>query len=79
MAKGYTKVIYRSTAGFADNIKEAYMKLQARRKLATIPKTKGTKIIPVSVGNLGTFYRKEGKRGNFSEPKQNAKVNNYRK
>ena len=75
MAKGYTKPITGDPKSIPDDIIDANLKKSARRKVSKILKSKATKEIPLSVGDMVEIYRKVNKKGIWSEPKQILSIN----
>ena len=72
LAKGFTKpVIHRSITEIPDDVVNAQIKLQAKRKLALILKSKATFEELISVGDMVETYNATGmnKRGVWSTPK----------
>ena len=72
MAKGFTKPVdSRSVKAVPADILEAQDKLKARRKMALILKSKATKDVSFSVGDMVEVYSNTGmnKKGKWSTPK----------
>lgn len=79
LAKGFTNPVTSSpaTCKVPDDVRDAHNKLQARRKLALILRSKATKEIPLSIGDLVEVYQKEQheKRGKWSAAKPILSIN----
>lgn len=80
MAKGYTRPFEGSPISLPQEMLDAHLNMQARRKLSMIMRSKATKEIPLSIGEMVEVYQKgmNGKRGHWSVPKENSKYQSRR-
>lgn len=79
LAKGYTKPLAKDSINMVpDDIGDDYEKLQSKRKLGLIMKSKATEEASVSFGDMIEVYQKDnlGKNGTWSSPKIVLTVDN---
>lgn len=72
MAKGFTRPMEGNVVMLQQDITDAHLNMQARRKLSLILKSKATKEIPLCKGDVVKVFTrpKVGKRGQWSLPKK---------